>query len=163
VASAIRLYRNYDGKNSVFGALAALAQTSDNENTSVYASFNSGGNEIHIIALNKSLTEMVQGSFQVTTSVSISSGQVFGFNQSGAALSEKAAIPSLVGNAFTYTLPPLSAYHFVFKTTTALPSAVRVQNLGKPGMAEAKGGTWPTYLPNGRRQIKQSFPAFFGP
>ncbi len=156
VASAIRLYRNFDGMNSTFGALAASAQTSDNENTSVYASFNSGGNEVHIITLNKSPTQTVQGTFHVTATVSLSSGQVFGFTQSGVALSEKAAIPSIVGNAFSYTLPPLSAYHFVLKSTTALPIGVKGKTPSKKWTPVTEQARLPAYLLNGRSPSQES-------
>ncbi len=121
VAAAFRLFRNYDGKNSRFADAATYAMTSDRENTSVYASFVPGGNEIHLIALNKNLTESVNGSFAITSPVGLSTGTVFGFDGSGAALTEKSAIASFSGNTFSYLLPPLSASHFVIKTTSVLP------------------------------------------
>ncbi len=161
VASAFRLFRNFDGKHSAFGTVAAGAKASDNDNASLYASFNSGGDEIHIIALNKSLTETVQGTFNVTSPVAIAGGKVFGFDKasadqsaSGPALAEKAAIASVTGNAFTYSLPPLSAYHFVLKTAGVLPMGLRSPASGYSAAALGKPPAAPEFLTNG-----QSVPA----
>lgn len=169
VASAFRLFRNFDGKGSTFGSAAAGAKSSDDENASVYASFNSGGDEIHIVALNKSLTETVQGTFNVTSPVAVSGGKVFGFDKSGKTLSEKAGIASVAGNAFTYTLPPLSAYHFVLKTTGALPMALRAPQSGQGNSEAGASRLPPAFLPNGqvlplhKRALKAATPFWLWP
>jgi hypothetical protein len=41
--AAFRLFRNYDGKGGAFGGVSASALSSDNENASIYASFNYAG------------------------------------------------------------------------------------------------------------------------
>jgi hypothetical protein len=149
VSAAFRLFRNYDGKGGAFGGVSAAALSSDNENASVYASFDAGGDELHVIAINKHGTETVKGTFNVTSPVPMTQGKVYGFDKSGAAIAEKAAVGSITGNAFTYVLPAMSASHFILKTEGALPSSIRTPR------AAFRRGTGvhgvPAYLPDGRR------------
>jgi mannan endo-1,4-beta-mannosidase len=149
-SSAFRLFRNFDGKNSRFASAATAATASDRENASIYSSINSGGDEVHLIVLNKSMTDAIHGTFNVTSPVKLTQGQVFGFDKTGTALSEKAAIAAVTGNAFTYTLPPLSAYHFVLKTASALPMALRAPLLGTPDPVRGIFQDKSSYLLDGR-------------
>jgi mannan endo-1,4-beta-mannosidase len=150
VASAFRLFRNYDGKKGRFGSTSVSATASDKDNASIFASFESGRDEVHIIAINKNPSESVKGGFSVASPVVLTSGKVYGFDGSGAALSEKAAVASIAGNAFTYTLPPWSASHFVIKASGALTAATRAPAYGSGGVTEGlREG--PAYLPDGRR------------
>ncbi|HKP95607.1 MAG TPA: glycoside hydrolase family 44 protein [Fibrobacteria bacterium] len=148
-ASAFRLFRNYDGKQGRFGSTWASATASDRENASVFASFDPAGDEVHLIVLNKNATETVRGSFTVASPVALTQGKVFGFDGGGAALSEKAAVGAISGNAFTYVLPPWSARHFVIKTAGALPAALRHPFAGALKAAATEAA--PAYLPDGRR------------
>jgi mannan endo-1,4-beta-mannosidase len=149
VASAFRLFRNYDGKKGRFGSTSVSATASDKANASIFASFESGGDEVHIIAINKNATESVKGGFSVTSPVALTSGKVYGFDGSGTALSEKAAVATITGNAFSYTLPPWSASHFVIKVSGTLTAGIRIPSTGR---AEVTGQLHqgPAYLPDGR-------------
>ena len=129
IASAFRLFRNFDGKGATFGSISTAATASDRENASVYASFNSGGDEVHIIVLNKSLTETIRGTFNLTSPLSITTGRVFGFEKSGPTLGEKVAPSSISGKSFTYAFPPLSAHHLVLKMSGATPSVLHTNRL----------------------------------
>jgi mannan endo-1,4-beta-mannosidase len=151
VKAAFRLFRNYDGNKGTFGSMSAAAATSDNQNASVFASYVPAGDEVHIIALNKNAAEPVRGTFTVASPVALTQGKVFGFDGSATTLSEKAAVGTVTGNAFTYVLPPLSASHFVIKTAAALPAvSIRSMASGFRGAAKADADL-PAYLPNGRR------------
>jgi hypothetical protein len=153
VASAFRLYRNFDGNKSTFGSNSVLARSSDRENTSIYASFNSSGDEIHLVAINKSMTEAVQGTFNVTSPIPITGGKVYGFDQGGPVLSEKSAIVAVVGNSFAYVLPPLSASHLVLKTSGALPMSV-IAPFHNSAQGEAMNKNPPQkFLINGRLSV----------
>lgn len=145
VASAFRLFRNYDGKGSGFGTITAQAKASDRDNASVFAAYNPAGDEIHIIAINKHATESVKGSFAVSTPVAITGGKAFGFDKAAIAVSAKADA-AVSENAFTYTLPPWSATHFVLKTAGALPAALR-HGLAIPAKARVGG---PVFRADGR-------------
>jgi mannan endo-1,4-beta-mannosidase len=146
VASAFRLYRNYDGQKGTYGKAAASAVSSDKATASVFASFNPGGDEVHIVAINKSPTETVKGTFAVASPVALAAAvKAYGFDQSATAVSAKAE-GAVAEGASTYALPPWSATHFVLKTTGALPSVGLRPALIRPGMRTSA----PAYLPDGR-------------
>lgn len=144
-AAAFRLFRNYDGAKGAFGSISARATASDRENASVYASYNPGGAEIHLVVLNKSQTQAVSGTFNVASPAPVTAGRAWGFDASGAALKEKTAISAVTGNTFAYSLPASSAVHIVLKTSSALPNAVRPFNPGVAPVGKRAG-----YLPDGR-------------
>ncbi|MBW8889988.1 MAG: endoglucanase [Fibrobacteres bacterium] len=145
VATAFRLFRNYDGQKGAFGSASAQATASSRDAASVFASFNPGGDEIHIIAINKSPTETVTGTFAVTSPVPLAGIKAYGFDQSSTKVSAQTAVTAS-GSGFTYSLPPWSATHFVLKTDGALPSvAIRT-----PLLRPASAVTGPAYLPDGR-------------
>jgi len=121
VNAAYRLYRNYDGLRSVFGSITARASSSDNALSSVFTSFDPGGNAVHIIVINKSQTTALRGNFTVASPSPVTAGRVFGFENGASAITEKTAIASITGNTFTYDLPPLSARHFILQTSGTLP------------------------------------------
>ncbi len=134
VGAAFRLFRNFDGQGSAFPDWSAPAQASDRAAASAYAAFRSGGDAVHLIVINKHATETLRAAVTVNSSAALTGGQVFGFDGSGATLSGKPAVASITGNAFTYSLPPMSAYHFVLKTSSPLPTSIRF-----PGMKPLAG------------------------
>jgi mannan endo-1,4-beta-mannosidase len=144
VASAFRLFRNYDGKKGAYGSMAAQASASDRNAASVFASYDPGGDEIHIVAINKSPTDAIQGSFTVTSPAAVAGAKAWGFDKSGPALSAKADA-AVSGNAFAYTLPPWSATHFVLKTNCALPATLKTAAPRAPSPDRRAA-----YLPDGR-------------
>jgi mannan endo-1,4-beta-mannosidase len=144
--AAYRLFRNYDGAKSAFGSISARAEASDRENASLYASYDPGASELHLIALNKSQSETVNGTFHVASPAPLTQGKAWGFDGTGTAVKEKTAVPVVSGNTFSYALPPLTAWHFVIKTSSALPNAVRFPSSGAVGPM----GKRPGYLPDGR-------------
>lgn len=148
-ASAFRLFRNYDGKKSAFGSVSAAASASDREKASIFASYHPGGDEIHVIVLNKDSVETLRGNFTVSSPVALTQGKVFGFDKTGTDLSEKTAVPAIAGNAFTYALAPLSANHFVLKTAAPLPSSLSRRGL-PAGHQAVFARPAPAYLPDGR-------------
>src|SRR6185295_11492450 len=81
LAAAYKLYRNYDGNHSTYGDTHVRATTSDIEKSSVYAALNADGSELHIILLNKTFSDSLQGTFNIAGNVSYTSGDVWGFNQ----------------------------------------------------------------------------------
>jgi hypothetical protein len=127
VNSAFKLYRNYDGNGSKFGDIHVKADTSDVANSSVYASVKDAtNNELHLIVLNKSFDDTQNASIQIAGSQAYTSGSVYGFNGSNTSLSQAGTISNISGNQFTYSIPPLTAYHIVLKpgsSTVTVPSA----------------------------------------
>ncbi len=114
--SAIKLYRNYDGKKNTFGSTSVLAKSSDDENASIYASLDDQGKELHIVLLNKNLTQNITGNFHITTPIAITDGRIFSMSAiSSSGLTEKLAINGITANSFSYTLPPQTMSHFILK------------------------------------------------
>jgi hypothetical protein len=145
VAGAIRLYRNYDGQKGAYGSAAAQATASNRDAASVFASFNPGGDEIHVIAINKSPTETVNGTFTVASPVPLAGIKAYGFDASSAIPAAKTGA-ALGAGGFTCVLPPWSATHFVIKTDGALPAVA----LRAPALRTGSGPSAPAYLPDGR-------------
>lgn len=117
ISAAYRIYRNYDGNNSTFGDTHILASMSDKVNSSIYGSMNAAdATQIHLVVLNKNYTQPISGVFNITSPTPFSSAQVFAFDAGSAAITERAPVASVFGNSFTYTIPPLTACHFVVRS-----------------------------------------------
>lgn len=119
--AAYRLYRNYDGSNSTYGDTKVDASMSDTVNSSVYASMFTGiNNQLHLIVLNKNLTETINGTFNLSSPCPYTSGRVWVFNDSSSSITEIASISSIVDNSFSYNIPPLTACHMVLQSERPL-------------------------------------------
>jgi hypothetical protein len=118
-AAAFNLYLNYDGDGGKFGATAVSATDSDTVNTSAYASVDAGG-ALHVVVLNKSFTQAADLNFQIAGSTSYASAAVYAFDSSSAAVTSRAPA-TVANNQLTYSLPPLTAAHFVFQSSGGLP------------------------------------------
>lgn len=134
VGAAFRLFRNYDGKGGAFPGVSAKAAASDRANASIYAAFTAGGDALHLVVLNKHVSETVRGTFHLASPVGFTAGQAYGFGPSGATLSGKTAVTGISGNTFVYSLPASSAYHIVLKASGPLPTSIRF-----PGMRPLAG------------------------
>lgn len=111
---AYQLYRNYDGHNATYGDINVTASMSDKENSSVYASVVSDNeDELHIIALNKSMEDSITGTFNINGSLNnYTSVLVYTIREDAAEITTENDI-TISGNSFTYVLPALSAFHFI--------------------------------------------------
>ncbi|TKH45533.1 hypothetical protein C1I60_03455 [Paenibacillus terrae] len=114
VSAAYKLYRNYDGKSSTFGDISVNAQTSDVVNSSVHASVTDASyKELHLVVINKSMDSAFDAQFDLSGETTYGSGKVWGFDNNSSEIKEAAPITQISGNRFTYTVPPLTAYHIV--------------------------------------------------
>jgi mannan endo-1,4-beta-mannosidase len=114
IDTAIKIYRNYDGFHSTYGDTNVPATMSDKVNSSVYASINDSNNfPLHIIVLNKNQDNAINGTFNITSSHSFSSGRVFTFDATDYDIREITPISNITGNSFTYTIPKTSVCHIV--------------------------------------------------
>lgn len=121
VSAAYKLYRNYDGKRSTFGDISVNAQTSDIVNSSVHASVTDASNELHLIVMNKSMDSAFDAQFDLSGDTTYSSGKVWGFDENSSQIKQAAPITQISGNHFTYTVPPLTAYHIVLTVGNGTP------------------------------------------
>lgn len=117
VNSAFSLFRNYDGANSAFGDTRVRAAMTDKVNSSIYGStFLADRNKLHLIVLNKNYTQSINGRFTITAPQCFTAARVWAFDSTSSAVTERAPVSTISGNAFSYTIPPLTACHFVIRS-----------------------------------------------
>jgi hypothetical protein len=121
ISAAYKIYRNFDGSKSTFGDTHIRASMSDKVNSSVYGSMNAAdATTIHLIVLNKNYAQSIGGTFDITSPTPFSSARVFAFDANSSAITERTPITAIFGNSFTYTIPPLTACHFVVRSEQPL-------------------------------------------
>lgn len=130
LASAFRLYRNYDGKFSAFPGNSVSAKSSDNVSASIFAALNENSDQVNIIVVNKSTTDSLLGNFNVTVPTKLNSGKVFGFEELDTNVVEKKSVSSISGNSFAYAMPPLSARHFILKASSTTSTISTISTIG---------------------------------
>lgn len=135
---AFQLYRNFDGNFSTFPSTSVYTKSSDDENSSVYAGINSQNGKMHVIVINKSSVDSLAGNFKVTSVSTFISGKAFGFDAADTAITEKKSV-SISGNAFNYSLPPLSSRHFILDTQSSTKAKRQADNL-MPSSLKTQGG-----------------------
>lgn len=112
--SAFNLYRNYDGKKSTYGDIKVKAETSDIENSSVYASLDSkDDSKLHIIMINKNYDKPMTINFNLGGNKVYKSGKVWAFDKNSSEITERASINNIVSNKFEYTIPELTTCHII--------------------------------------------------
>ena len=121
IASAYRMYRNYDGAGATYGDIGVHAVSSDTTDSAVHAATVSDDpSTLHIIALNRNLRRSIQGQFTITSGVQYTSAAAFALTQRSTQIQPVQGVGQIVGDQFTYTLPPLSVYHFVLSGVTGI-------------------------------------------
>lgn len=135
LASAFRLYRNFDGKGNGFGDTYVAAENPDSSVFSTYASLDSKDPKLlHIVAINKSSSAK-----PITLALSgkpWQSAVAYGFS-TDSVIAKLAAPAGVTASGFDYTLPATSATHFVVSTDAQvmLPSsdlvALQVEVIGQ--------------------------------
>ena len=121
-STGFKLYRNYDGNNSVYGDISVRADTGNIEQSSAYAAINKADeSELHIILINKHFTEAMKATIDIYSNVNYVSSQVWGFDGSSPAITQQAAVSSISGNKFSYSVPPLSAVHLILEKNSQTP------------------------------------------
>ena len=119
IASAYRMYTNYDGNGGTFGDINVRAVTSDVPNSAVHAAAHSENpSTLHVIAINRNFTRTIAGHFVITSPVQFTSGLTYAVMSGSTAIQSRPGISSIQGNQFTYSIPPLSVFHFVLSGTT---------------------------------------------
>jgi mannan endo-1,4-beta-mannosidase len=112
--SAFKMYRNYDGNMSTFGDVSVYSRMSDTSNSSVYASIQSNDRtKLHIIAINKNFTKTISGNFTIQSDEQYGQVEIHALDDSGQEIRSNPGGNLISGNTFTYTIPPMSVYHFV--------------------------------------------------
>ncbi len=114
IASAFRIYRNFDGANSAFGDISVRALASDVENISIYAAKESNNSaDLHLIIINKHQTEPRMANVSIASPYSFIYGNVWAFDRLSPAVTERNPVMSIVNNTFSYQVSPMSVYHII--------------------------------------------------
>ncbi len=114
IASAYRMYRNYDGGGGRFGNLKVGSSCSNNEKCAVHAALQADDNgTLHIVAINRSFHQTVNAGFTITSGTPFLSAAVFGLHGGDTGIVPEQGVPIIAGNQFSYSLAPMSVYHFV--------------------------------------------------
>ncbi len=116
VDAAFRLYRNYDGTGSAFGAISLKASSSKNATAAVHAA-RVGPAKLTVVAINRSRTESQNAQFQFTLPAgqSIRAVKTYRLGRSGPAV-RRVPSPSRSGAEFRDALPPMSATLYEVRT-----------------------------------------------
>jgi mannan endo-1,4-beta-mannosidase len=117
-ASGFNIYTNYDGNGSKYGDTKVKAETSDVENSSVYASIEGNDDsKLHIIMINKNYDSPMTVNLNLNSSKNYTSGKVWAFDKGSANIYEKTPIENISGNEFSYTIPALTVCHIVLDSS----------------------------------------------
>lgn len=118
VSAAYRIYRNYDGARSTFGARGVYARTDDAARGSAYAAVDSAG-RLHVIAINKDAGGPLDAEITIDGGTAYTRGAVYGFTASDSTIRRLDTIGAIAGNRLTYTLPRLSVVHLILEPRRA--------------------------------------------
>ncbi len=118
ISAAFRLYRNYDGNNATFGNLSVGATMTDKEASSIYASVDSETEKLHVVVLNKSVTDVLKGGFTIDSEKAYKKADVYALTDTSTVI-QKLDDLTISDNEFSYELPAVSAYHFIFSKDTS--------------------------------------------
>jgi hypothetical protein len=114
--SAIRLYRDVA---QPFGNMYTWSNSADRLHSNVFASINgSDDSELHFVVTNKDTDSTIQATFNITSGAFYDEVTVYSFNSTSPTIQTTTASGPGAG-AFTYTLQPLTVYHFVLKDSGA--------------------------------------------
>jgi hypothetical protein len=131
--AAYALYRNYDGTGGAFGDRHMRATNSNTAKTSVYASARSADPQtMDIVLINKDFSATMQASIAIAGTITFSSARDFGFDAAHPTVIALPSIPSIAGNAFTVSIPPMSAHHLVL---SSLPTDIAGSPSAERGFA----------------------------
>ena len=159
LVAAFDLYRNYDGAGSTVGDTAVLAQTTDVENTSVYAFTQSNApGHVDVVAINKSsgpLAATVQ--IECAPALTTVAAYALAGSKTGVAAVSPAPAVSCSGGTCTVslTLPALSAttsdskntsvYAFTHSTEAGAAEIVAINKLATAESVTIQLGSSPAF------------------
>ncbi len=111
VASAFKLYRNYDGKGGKFGDTAVQASAGSPENVSVFAA--TAGKVLTVVVVNKHQQSRYTGVLNIIGPKRYGRADTFSIDSNGTDLKTGPTVQAPSGS-LRYTLEPLSATLLVF-------------------------------------------------
>ncbi len=113
IASAFRLYRNYDGKGGKFGDTAVQVTVANHDSASVFAA-TGPGNSLTVVVINKHQQNRYTGVLNIAGGARHGHAETFSIDRNGTGV-KPGKRAELQGNTLRHTLEPLSATLFVFQ------------------------------------------------
>tara|TARA_B100000795_G_C22798345_1_gene440540 strand:- start:923 stop:2782 length:1860 start_codon:yes stop_codon:yes gene_type:complete len=113
---AFKLFRNFNGSYGTYGDVMIESSFDQHESSSVWASKNSNNDELHLIIVNKDLTQA--NNFKVklnSANYNLSITEVWGFDGYSTSIVEPANNAIVTNDSLNITLPPTAAYHVVIQ------------------------------------------------
>ena len=142
--SAYKLFTNYDGSKSSYGGKAVFSSFNNRGDGSVWASLNQDDSQLHLIVINKDVSDNL--SFSVNTNdanYEYSVGDVYGFDESGNTIKEINSHDIAVnGSVVEGTIDALKIYHIVLNRTAKAVSC----NVGAGGIGTFEEGMYDDWL-----------------
>jgi mannan endo-1,4-beta-mannosidase len=123
VSAGFRIFRNYDGNKSTFGSVSVRAQTTDIANSSIYASYSGTPGTVHVVVINRSLTDALNGSFSITSPVTYRTAAAWQMSSSDTVIRRLSTAPTVSSNSFTCSVPAMSVTHLVLSDGSAVKSS----------------------------------------
>lgn len=112
--AAINMFTNYDGEGSGFGDTLTESSSDLPEYVSAYsAARSSDGDSFTVIATNRSIHEQTLADIAIDSEKQYGSAEVYSLYGDTPEIHKQQNIENISGNAFSYTLPPLSVTEFV--------------------------------------------------
>ncbi len=134
IASAFRLWRNYDGRGSEAADRTIPAVTPEPEDLAVHATRNDADKTLHVILINRNLDSSLTVDLRIEGQQLHTMQSWYYFDQGGTALRSTPPIePDTDPHRFHMTLPPLSAHHVVFPA--AIVGVDHAPVAGRPELA----------------------------
>jgi len=126
--AAFKIYRNYDGNNSVFGNTHVYANTNNWQTSSIYSAIQSTDTStMNVIVMNKDYDSTLVARFNITANTTFNKVKIYAFNQTDTNI-QYIGSRGVSGNSLNYTIPKLSVYHFVFSDSTISTGVVNTAN-----------------------------------
>jgi hypothetical protein len=112
--AAFSIYRNYDGHDGAFGDVHVRAATTNSALSSVYAARHSSDDtQLDVLIINKDLSRTMQASVTIAGGRAYTAARDFGFDGTHSSVLEYGGIPTIAGNTFSLSMPPMSVHHLV--------------------------------------------------
>jgi len=115
---AIKMYRNYDGRNSTFGETGINVIAPNPDNVSAFGAQRASDGALTVMVINKQLTNSASAVLNITNCSLTGTGERWLLTSANAI--QPLSGFSFAGSTFTNTLPPQSITLFVLPTSPAL-------------------------------------------
>ncbi len=122
--SAINMFTNYDGMGNGFGDTLVKSEY-DSKDISVYSAID-GADEgkVKVMVINRSLHDETPVNISLSSDKEYTDAQVYSLYGETSAIQQLQGVEAITGNAFSYTLPPLSVTEFVVNTAAPVVETI---------------------------------------